>query len=220
MPRVSQAHLDARRNQILAAARRVFARRGFAGTSMQDLFRESGLSAGAVYRYFRSRDEIVQAIAASELAGVHDVLGAALAVDPPPPLEDVLADIARIIEANGGPEGVLRLTVQLWGQAPYVPGIAALANREYSALRGLVTELVRRAQSAGQLDPSADAAHVGVALFAVLPGFIVQRQLLGDVDAEQLRDGLRVLLAPQRSGRAALPGPAQDVGVDGGRPRT
>ena len=39
MPRVSQAHLDARRAQIVDAARRLFARQGFAATSMQDIFR-------------------------------------------------------------------------------------------------------------------------------------------------------------------------------------
>ncbi|HEY9407971.1 MAG TPA: helix-turn-helix domain-containing protein, partial [Jiangellaceae bacterium] len=52
MPRVSEAHLAARRDQILQAAWTCFARDGFHATSMQDVFAEAGLSAGAVYRYF------------------------------------------------------------------------------------------------------------------------------------------------------------------------
>nr|MDT0667257.1 TetR/AcrR family transcriptional regulator [Micromonospora sp. DSM 115978] len=63
MPRVSQEHLDARRQQIIDAARRRFAVSGFHGTSMQDVLTEAGLSAGAVYRYFPSKESIIEAIA-------------------------------------------------------------------------------------------------------------------------------------------------------------
>ena len=48
MARVSQEHLDARRRQILEGAARCFARDGFHSTTMQDILRETGLSAGAV----------------------------------------------------------------------------------------------------------------------------------------------------------------------------
>jgi AcrR family transcriptional regulator len=194
MPRVSQAHLDARRAQIVAAARALFARKGFEATSMQDVFTESGLSTGAVYRYFRSREEIVEAIAQEALGTVHAVFDDLLAADPPAPLADDLARVAGLIESVSGPDGVLRVTVQLWGQALYKPEIGALARGGYGELRGLVTQLVRRAQDAGQIDPEADAVVLGQVLFAVLLGFIVQRLLLQDVDAEGFRRGLRVLL--------------------------
>ena len=62
MPKVSQSHLDARRQQIIDAARTRFASHGFARTSMPDLGKASGLSIGAIYRYFASKDEIVTAI--------------------------------------------------------------------------------------------------------------------------------------------------------------
>ncbi len=196
MPRVSQAHLDARREQILTAARSLFARNGFEATSMQDIFTASGLSTGAVYRYFRSREEIVEAIAQDALGTVHTVFDDMLAADPPAPLEDELARVAGLIESVSGPDGVLRVTVQLWGQALFKPEIGALALQGYGELRGLVTQLVRRAQDAGQIDPDADAPQLGQVLFAVLLGFIVQRLLLQDVDAEGFRRGLRLLLTP------------------------
>ena len=64
MPRVSEQHLAARRRQILDAAVALFSERGFARTSMSDVVRESGLSMGAVYRYFPSKVDLV--IAAGE----------------------------------------------------------------------------------------------------------------------------------------------------------
>src|ERR1700689_3735439 len=73
MPKVSQQHRDARREQILAAARRCFLRDGFHATSMQDLFAESGLSAGAVYSYFAGKDDVIVAIAEENLSGVAEL---------------------------------------------------------------------------------------------------------------------------------------------------
>jgi AcrR family transcriptional regulator len=200
MPRVSQAHLDARREQILTAARSLFARNGFEATSMQDIFRESGLSTGAVYRYFRSRDEIVEAIAQQALGMVHAVLDDMLTTEPPAPLEDDLARVAELIQSISGSDGMLRVTVQLWGQALFKPEIGSLARGGYGELRTGVTRLVRRAQQTGQVAPDADAAQLGQVLFAVLLGFIVQRLLLQDVDAEGFRRGLRVLLATPGGG--------------------
>src|SRR3954451_4141063 len=62
VPRVSEEPLIARREQILAAARVCFLSKGLHNTSMQDLIQEAGLSVGAVYRYFKSKDEIISAI--------------------------------------------------------------------------------------------------------------------------------------------------------------
>ena len=63
MPKVSEAHLEARRGQILKAACRCFARGGIGETSIQDICHEAKLSVGAIYRYFRSKGQIIEAIA-------------------------------------------------------------------------------------------------------------------------------------------------------------
>ena len=62
MPKVGQSYLDARRKQIVDAARTRFTSDGFAGTSMADIVTEAGLSTGSIYRYFASKNEIVVAV--------------------------------------------------------------------------------------------------------------------------------------------------------------
>src|SRR5687768_8974370 len=62
MPKVTEEHVGARRRQILAAALRCFARHGFHRTTMQDIFREADLSPGAVYSYFKGKDDLIVAI--------------------------------------------------------------------------------------------------------------------------------------------------------------
>ncbi len=61
-PRVSEAHKESRREQILEAAGRCFARRGYAATTMQEILREAKLSAGAVYSYYKSKADIYMAL--------------------------------------------------------------------------------------------------------------------------------------------------------------
>lgn len=75
MPKLSPATQAARRSHILDAAELCFARAGFHRTSMQDICREAGVSAGALYVYFASKEDLIAGIAerdrsklASELA--------------------------------------------------------------------------------------------------------------------------------------------------------
>src|SRR3954466_10506682 len=63
MPKVSPAHEQQRRDQILAAAMRCFARQGYHATSMDDVVRECGLSVGAIYTYFSSKEDLFLALA-------------------------------------------------------------------------------------------------------------------------------------------------------------
>lgn len=58
-PKVPQAYLDARRIEIIEAARKCFLEKGFHNTTMQDIYTATNLSPGAVYNYFSSKEEIV-----------------------------------------------------------------------------------------------------------------------------------------------------------------
>ena len=60
---MSEAHVQARREQILDAALRSFGRNGFHATTMQDVATEAGLSPGALYRYFPGKTDLVAALA-------------------------------------------------------------------------------------------------------------------------------------------------------------
>jgi AcrR family transcriptional regulator len=67
---------------------------------MQDVFAESGLSAGAVYRYFRSKSDIITAIIGDSgllLESMEEVLH-----EDPPTLDDVLGRLAEMIVSWSG----------------------------------------------------------------------------------------------------------------------
>ncbi|GMV85523.1 MAG: hypothetical protein AMXMBFR80_13780 [Dehalococcoidia bacterium] len=60
MARVSEAHLEARRQSILAAATKIFSRKGIAAATMAEIAAEAGISPGAIYRYFENKDELAR----------------------------------------------------------------------------------------------------------------------------------------------------------------
>jgi AcrR family transcriptional regulator len=62
VPKISPAHEQQRRAQILKAAMACFARQGYHSTSMDDVVRESGLSVGAIYSYFPSKQDLFLAL--------------------------------------------------------------------------------------------------------------------------------------------------------------
>jgi AcrR family transcriptional regulator len=66
MPKVSEEHAQARRDQILEGARRAFARHGYEGATVAKLEVEIGLSRGAIFNYFPGKWALFLTLAAED----------------------------------------------------------------------------------------------------------------------------------------------------------
>ncbi|HET6531713.1 MAG TPA: TetR/AcrR family transcriptional regulator [Actinoplanes sp.] len=193
MPRVSEDHLTARREQILVAARACFLRHGIHSTSMQDLIREAGLSVGAVYRYFKSKNDIINAVAESVVGGILVALRDVLAKDLP--LIDTMSEVLDVIDTQLGPDGAFPLAVQIWAESTLDPAIGAIVRDRYQGLREVFQQVARDAVRRGEVPPDADIDAVASALFAMIPGYALQRMILGFPDKETYLTGIRTLLS-------------------------
>jgi AcrR family transcriptional regulator len=65
-PKVSEEHKQSRRKEILNAAKRVFARKGYERSTMKDIVEEVGMSRGGVYMYFSSTEDMMLALIEEE----------------------------------------------------------------------------------------------------------------------------------------------------------
>jgi TetR/AcrR family transcriptional regulator, transcriptional repressor of aconitase len=195
MPRVSQQYRDARRREILEAAGRRFAENGFHSTSMQDFFEASGLSAGLVYRYFRSKDELIATLAAEALEQLHASVEEAIAAGERPGTEEVLARLLRTIDELDQRERIARVAVQVWGEALVNPAIGSAFTAEIARLLAALERLVRAAQADGQLDRDLDPVYAARVLYSILPGFLLQRALDPALDQAGYERAARALIA-------------------------
>ncbi|MEV6253675.1 TetR/AcrR family transcriptional regulator [Nocardia sp. NPDC051911] len=204
MPRVSEEHLERRRQQIMDAARRCFARKGFYETSMQDVFTESGLSAGAVYRYFKSKDELITALATEATVALRIAMDEAIRRDPLPTPAELITMIAEEVVRRSGPDGPVRLAPQAWALALVHPGAAVMVRETMLAMRALWVTYAERMRDKGWLPADADVDAVAKAIIGLLPGFILQHLILGDLDPQTLALGVRTLLPYGEPARPAV----------------
>jgi AcrR family transcriptional regulator len=198
VPRVSEDHLTARRQQIVSAALGCFARDGFHATSMRDVVRASGLSAGAVYSYFPSKDDLVAAAVEPILGQLSAALDDALtATEPPSPTAVVGLLLERIVPlATGGEVDFTRVAVTAWGEALRDRAVHHLAVGTYRGVRDRLAEVVVRWRDAGHLAADADVEALAQVVFSMVIGYVLQHALLGDVDPRRYADAAALLQAP------------------------
>ncbi|MFI9389030.1 TetR/AcrR family transcriptional regulator [Kutzneria sp. NPDC052558] len=191
MPRVSQEHLHARRQQILDAAATCFARNGFHPTTMPDIFAEAGLSAGAVYRYFPGKHALIEALADTALHRVVGALRKAVDAQPPPRAAEIIDLIHRELAET---DNTAPLIIQIWAEAASNPDIRSGYRKATAALHEAVTALVTR------LHPDSRPALVSGMAWAILAlstgVFLCETQQPDTMPpTESLVDSLRAVLA-------------------------
>jgi AcrR family transcriptional regulator len=193
MPKVSQQYRDARRDQILSAARRCFLRDGFHATSMQDLFAEAGLSSGAVYRYFTSKDDMIIAIAEENMLGIVDMIRDVAARRPDRPMGAILADILEMVRAKHVQDGLGSIAVLVWSEALRSPAVAGRLSEMLARIRGYLAEVVRERQGAGDLPADIPADALAAALMSIVPGYLLQLAVLGPATVSGVPEAVREL---------------------------
>ncbi|MEU9291401.1 TetR/AcrR family transcriptional regulator [Streptomyces sp. NPDC048275] len=192
MPKVTQQYMDARREQILDAARRCFLRDGFHSASMQDLFAEAGLSAGAVYRHFTSKDEMILAIAEENMRDVLDITLAVATNQQDQSIGAVMAELLDVVRAKSADGDLAGLAVLVWGEAMRNGSLARKLDQLMARMRADLVMLVRDHQGNGGMPTSVTAEAIASTMISVLPGYILQLALDPAVVAE-VPDAVRAL---------------------------
>src|SRR6266496_1841977 len=162
MPKVLPEYLQTRRREILDAAAACFARHGFHQASMQDICSEADLSPGAVYRYFRSKEEIIEAMC--ERNTVEDAETVRIAVDTDN-TQDAFNELTRIFLLGVQDHESCALSLQLLAEAPRNTTIFESVG-----------------QARGEFNPSLEAEAVAHVMCSLYMGLIVQLQAEPDLD--------------------------------------
>ncbi len=189
---------EQRRQQVLDAARICFARSGFHSASMQQICAEAQMSPGALYRYFPSKDSIIEAIAEEER-----VMAAActqLLFEPGDLVERIVQVGIEYLKhtrdrATGG------LTIEIWSESIRNTTVGQRFCEIETTIRDSFRNLLLDARDRGEIDSDADIDAALMLIFALADGLVLHLQLHPQISVDSIEPGLRKfvrgLLAPK-----------------------
>ena len=200
MAKFTDAQKESRRQEILAAALRCFARGGFQATTIADIVRESGVSQGTFYLYFETKDDVIAALAddrAHSDALVNAIAGAE--TDPVVGLT-VLFDLHGRTLADSQRADAQRVAIQGWAEALRNEPVRERLLANGARVQQEIAQLVERGQRSGQFRADAEPQGFARALMALFRGLTLQAVWEGGFDAaltaKSIEDMVRGALAP------------------------
>lgn len=147
---------------------------------MADIVTESGLSTGAIYRYFASKDELVVAVCEQGSEAFPTAL-----------TTEALTAFLEHVRTLSRDQGHARLTAQIIAEAALSPELAAIVEQQLASLRTAVAALI----AADRAGAEADVADRAEAFVALASGYSQGLAVRGDLDPAPFVRGLMAIVA-------------------------
>ncbi len=180
MPRVVPEYKEEARSRILEAAKQVFAEKGYRQATMDDVARKLGVSKGALYLYFASKEELFEAICRTAPRALKDILYSSFS-DKREPVESASEFFDKMLKEYGSNPG---LSFEILSEASRNPGLRRVLKGnqdEYAEiLVGFLQELRKKRLVADNLDLRS-LAHALIALYNGLETSLVSGLPVADV---------------------------------------
>jgi AcrR family transcriptional regulator len=192
-----------RREQVLRAAADGFARKGIHQTTMQDICEASGMSAGALYRYFPTKDSIIVAFAEEERAEAAKLVSH---LDASPNIVSALAAVVPELVNGLTDENYGRLSLEVAAEATRNPAVKAAFEQNERELCERLSAALHRGQIAGHVTPELDPDSAAFLLIALFDGIAGRAALSPDMDKHRLARGVDRLLRSMLATPAAAAG--------------
>lgn len=166
---------------------------------MRDIYQEAQLSPGAVYHYFESKDAIIQASIEFDRQRSQHLFDDAVASDDPMQALCGLTEFFFQGLESAAALGAGRVNVQGWGEALVNPAVSATLNEAMSSYRTALSQVVRNAQNAGQVDPTLDPESVSRLVLSSYYGLELQKALDPEIEVTPYRTAVEQLMFKSNS---------------------
>ena len=196
-----------RERRILAAARKLFDRRGYVNTSMEDVAVRAGLAVGTLYNYFSSKDQLLLALSRIDTEHLLSA-GARILVDPP---DDPAEAIGALVEIMV--QGITAGERRLWREL-FVASIAApdtLGARLFALDMRLIAQLTQMLdllKARGSVDASVDSSRAAGLFYGICLTWTIAFATRDDLTIETMRaeisESVRITIRgilPRNSGK-------------------
>jgi AcrR family transcriptional regulator len=189
MPKITDDDRLRRRQVFLDAAWRCFSRQGVGPTTLDDITREAGRSAGSMYIYFRTKDDLIRSAITASLERFEalsaDVAASGAGRSPDAFVEELLSRTERFRLRQDGVD-LFRLAVQGWAHAQVDGASAGILAESYDRLRAEWAGLAAKWIATGAVTKDATADEIAECIGALVLGFVAQHVLVGTSAERQL----------------------------------
>src|SRR5688572_150861 len=154
-----------KRERILAAAERVFARRGFFAARVSEIAKDAGVADGTIYLYFKSKDDLLISLFEQRMKQVNSTLRAAVA-STERPIDQLRAVIRAYLQlVHDEPAAAEVLTIELRQSNKFMK---EYENSEFADFLRMLGSLIAKGQEAGELDDTVPAHVAARMIFGML----------------------------------------------------
>lgn len=170
VPRVTEERKKANYERILEAAGALFASKGYHGTSMNDIVEKSGLSKGAIYGHFESKEQLFLTLQERQLAIDLDQIKLLFSPDDSA-TEKLKKVLDLVIESTCEcPREVCGIIVEFYVAASRIKSLQPRLENYYSTVHGFLTEIIDEGITKGEFNPNIDTETMASIFLAVTNG--------------------------------------------------
>lgn len=153
-----------KRDRILSAAERIFARHGFFAARVSEIAKEAGVADGTIYLYFKSKDDLLISLFERRMTQVNEALRAAVAAVPPAQqLRTFIQTYLQLLAAE--PAAVEVLTIELRQSSKFMK---EYENPEFVDFLRMLGGIIADGQTRGELDTSVPSHIAARMIFGIL----------------------------------------------------
>ncbi len=193
-PKVTEEYKQTVREEILQAAEDLFARKGYHETSMDDIVKESGLSKGAIYGYFESKQEIFLALSDRCM---ESSLNAMRSVFSPNDSVSKKLEKSAEIHFDGIEESieVCKINLEWWIEAPRIASLHHRLDSRYETTHKFIAEMISEGIEKGEFRQDIDPDALSSIIQATIDGLSLHRAVTGkDFDWQQIKSTFLTVL--------------------------
>ena len=177
--------------EILEASQACFVRKGFHNTTMQDICQQAGMSAGNIYRYFESKELIIEAFAGEELQWMTTAIND---VPSSPDMMQAIVDTVYWTATTLTEEDKSELIAELFAEAGRNPRINAIYTKFNKQLIEQACNMLQELEDNNLLRPLHDKRLVARILISLVDGLVLNKIVSPDFDMANMRPVIETMV--------------------------
>jgi len=173
--------VEDKRRQLLEAAVRVFARKGYHASRVGDIAEEAGVAHGLLYHYFKSKDQVLEAVFHENWSVLLARIASVEQTDEP--AADQLRHISAIVLRTWlHLPDVVRVVIREFGRSPELAERIGELAQPIDVIQRVIARGVKRGEFRKDIDPRVAATVVYGSIDELLTAWVLDRLPAGEED--------------------------------------